>query len=304
MLKLGAHMSIAGGFDKAVHRAKSVESEALQIFTKNQNQWKARDLVDEHVATYRQCCIDCAIDPVVAHDSYLINLASPNDELWEKSIAAFRIELERCERMGIPFLVTHPGAHTGSGTEAGIARVVEALDRIHVDLPGYQVRTLLETTAGQGSTLGATFEELAQLMGGVQAPERLGICFDTCHVFVAGYDIRTPEAYAETMEALDRTVGIANVEAIHLNDALKELGSKRDRHAHIGKGYIGAAGFWNLMNDERLRGKPGLLETEKGDDLAEDREAIVLLRSFVGGACPERDPEVLPEEVVAATTAG
>jgi deoxyribonuclease-4 len=297
MLKLGAHMSIAGGFDKAVHRAHSVESEALQIFTKNQNQWKAKDILAEQAELFRQCCTDCVVDPVVAHDSYLINLASPSDELWEKSIAAFRIELERCEMLGIPFLVTHPGAHTGSGTEAGMQRVIAALDRVHTDLPGYHVKTLLETTAGQGTTLGATFEELATMMGGVATPERVGVCFDTCHIFVAGYDIRSPQAYAETMNHFDSTIGIQHLHAIHLNDALKEHGSRRDRHAHIGKGYIGPAGFWNLMNDERLAGKPALLETEKGDDLAEDREAIMLLRSFVSAECPE----VIAEDFVIQT---
>lgn len=296
MLKLGAHMSIAGGFNKAVERAHSVDSDALQIFTKNQNQWKARDLVDDEIERFTECCTSCSIAPVVAHDSYLINLASPKDDLWEKSIEAFRVELERCERLGIPFLVTHPGAHTGSGTEAGIQRVVEALDRVHAELPGYTVRTLLETTAGQGTTLGATFEELAAIIGGVQAPERLGVCFDTCHVFVAGYDLRTPEAYAETMTQFDTTVGLDQLEVFHFNDALKELGSRRDRHALIGKGFIGPAGFWNIMNDERFEGRPALLETEKGDDLAEDREAIMLLRSFVGGA--------MPDPVVDLTTSG
>ncbi|MDQ3547366.1 MAG: deoxyribonuclease IV [Chloroflexota bacterium] len=284
MLKLGAHMSISGGFDKAVQRAQSVESDALQIFTKNQKQWKAKPIADEDAAIFRQQCLDCAIDPVVAHDSYLINLASPNDEMWEKSIDAFRIELERCEQLGIPFLVTHPGAHTGSGTEAGIARVIVALDRVHAELPGYRVRTLLETTAGQGTTLGATFEELATMIDGVAAPERLGICYDTCHTFVAGYDIRTPETYAVTMEQLDRTVGVSQIEAFHFNDALTDFGSKRDRHAHIGAGFIGAEGFRNFMNDARFAGKPALLETEKGDDLTEDREALTLLRSLVAGA--------------------
>lgn len=287
MLKLGAHMSIAGGFNKAVERAHSVESEALQIFTKNQNQWKAREMVDDEIARFTECCTSCSIDPVVAHDSYLINLASPKDDLWEKSIDAFRIELERCERLGIPFLVTHPGAHTGSGADAGIHRVIEALDRVHQELPGYRVRTLLETTAGQGSTLGATFEELAAIMAGVKEPERLGVCFDTCHVFVAGYDLRTPETYQETMSRFNESVGLKHLKVFHFNDALKELGSKRDRHAQIGKGYIGASGFWNIMNDERFAGRPALLETEKGDDLAEDREAITLLRSFVGNDMPE-----------------
>jgi deoxyribonuclease IV len=301
MLKLGAHMSIAGGFDKAVQRAHSVESEALQIFTKNQNQWKARVIVDDEVTLFKQICLDCTIDHVVAHDSYLINLASPKDDLWEKSIAAFREELERCELLSIPFLVTHPGAHTGSGTEAGVARVIEALDRIHVDLPGYQVKTLLETTAGQGSTLGANFEELAQIMAGVHERERVGVCFDTCHTFVAGYEIRTPDAYAETMRQFDVVIGLQHLHALHLNDALKGFGSRRDRHAHIGAGFIGAAGFWSFMNDERLAGIPALLETEKGDDLAEDREAILLLRSLVGAPCPE--PVGSPAEAVPATSA-
>jgi deoxyribonuclease-4 len=298
MLKLGAHMSIAGGFDKAVQRAHSVESDALQIFTKNQKQWKAKPILDDEVTLYRQQCVDCAIDPVVAHDSYLINLASPKDDMWEKSIEAFRIELERCEQMGIPFLVTHPGAHTGSGTEAGIARVITALDRIHTDLPGYKVRTLLETTAGQGTTLGATFEELAAIIGGVASSERLGVCYDTCHTFVAGYDIRTPETYAETMQQFDRTIGLGMIETFHFNDALTEFGSKRDRHAHIGAGFIGVEGFRHIMNDRRFAGKPALLETEKGEDLAEDREALILLRSLV----VQSDSDAVAE--VAATTAG
>ncbi|MEX1158714.1 MAG: deoxyribonuclease IV [Thermomicrobiales bacterium] len=284
MLKLGAHMSISGGFDKAVQRAKSVDSDALQIFTKNQKQWKAKPILDEDAALFRQQCLDCAISPVVAHDSYLINLASPNDETWEKSIDAFRIELERCEQLGIPFLVTHPGAHMKSGVELGVSRVAQALDRVHTDLPGYTVRTLLETTAGQGTTLGATFEELEAIMAGVAAPERLGVCFDTCHIFVAGYDIRTPDAYAQTMEQFDSTVGVERIEAFHFNDALTEFGSKRDRHAHIGAGFIGTEGFRNFMNDGRFAGKPALLETEKGEDLREDREALILLRSLVVGA--------------------
>jgi deoxyribonuclease-4 len=293
MLKLGAHMSIAGGLHLAIERAKRVDSDAVQVFTKNQNQWRAKPIDDAAATLFKQCCTDLLIDPVVAHDSYLINLATPNDELWEKSIEAFRVELERCEQLGIPFLVTHPGAHTGSGNEAGVARVAAALDRVHADLPGYRVQTLLETTAGQGTTLGATFEELAAIIASVSVPERLGVCFDTCHTFVAGYDIRAPEAYASTMAAFEATLGFDRLKALHLNDALKELGSRRDRHAHIGKGFIGVGGFWNLMNDARLAGKPALLETEKGDDLAEDREAIVLLRSLRGAPYPDPSLEEL-----------
>lgn len=294
MLRLGAHMSIAGGFDKAVERAKAVDADALQIFTKNQNQWRARPIADDEVTRFKAALEETGIGPVVAHDSYLINLASPKDELWEKSIAAFREELERCELLGIPFLVTHPGSHTGSGTDAGIERVVAALDRIHTDSPGLNVVTLLETTAGQGSNLGATFEELQRMLDGVRQPERVAICMDTCHIYVAGYDICSPEAYAETMATFDRLIGIDKIEALHFNDAKHPHGSRKDRHHLISHGCIGIGGFWNFVNDGRLSGKPALLETEKGDDLAEDREAIALLRAQYG----------VPYPAAAVTSAG
>lgn len=280
MLRLGAHMSVAGGLEKAVAHAVAVDSDALQVFTKNQNQWRARELTEANITTFRNAVSEAKLSPVVAHASYLINLASHKDDLWEKSIEGMRVELERCEVLGIPYLVVHPGAHVGSGTEAGIARVIEALDRIHTDLPGYTVQTLLETTAGQGTTLGATFGELQQMIAGVAAPERVGVCMDTCHIFVAGYDIRTPETYAAMMESFDSTIGLDKLPVFHFNDTEKELGSKRDRHAKIGYGLIGAEGFRNFMTDLRLDGKAALLETEKGDDLAEDREAIELLRSL------------------------
>lgn len=282
MLHLGAHMSIAGGFDKAVERAQAVDSDALQIFTKNQNQWRAKPIAEDDVVRFRTALESSGIRQVVAHDSYLINLATPKDDLWEKSIAAFREELERCELLGIPFLVTHPGAFTESSAPEGMRRVIAALDRVHADLPGYQVMTLLETTAGQGTTLGATFEELATMRTGVAAPERVGVCFDTCHTFVAGYDCRSAEAYRETIDTFDSVLGLNSLKAFHFNDAMQGLGSKRDRHARIGYGLIGAGGFWNFMNDPRLQGRAALLETEKGDDLAEDREAITLLRALVG----------------------
>lgn len=286
MLRLGAHMSIAGGFDKAVERASAVDSDALQVFTKNQNQWRARPIADDEVVRFKAALAEHQIGLVVAHDSYLINLASPKDELWEKSIAAFREELERCELLGIPFLVTHPGSHVGSGVDAGIGRVIEALNRIYSETPGLAVRTLLETTAGQGTNLGSTFEELQSMLDGITQPERVAICFDTCHIFVAGYDIRTPETYAETMDNFDRLIGIERIDAFHFNDAKQPLGSKKDRHELIGHGHIGIGGFWNFMNDDRLQDKPALLETDKGDDLAEDREAITLLRAQRGAAQP------------------
>jgi deoxyribonuclease-4 len=275
-------MSVSGGLETAIDRAEQVDSDAVQIFTKNQRQWRAKPLTDEQIAAFRdRLAASATIKCVVAHDSYLINLASPKDDIWEKSIAGFREELERCELLGVPYLVTHPGAHTGSGRDAGVARVIEALDRIHGELPGYEVKTLLETTAGQGTTLGGVFEDLAEIRTSVAAPERVGVCMDTCHIFVAGYDIRTPETYAETMGRFDELVGIDHLFALHFNDAKADLGSHLDRHEYIGQGTIGADGFRNFMNDGRLAGRPALLETEKDDDLTEDREAIILLRSLV-----------------------
>ena len=281
MLRLGAHMSVAGGLEKAFERAAQVDSDAVQIFTSNQRQWKGREVTAEMVELFKEAQASSGIQPVVTHNSYLINMASPKDDLWEKSIAAQELELERCESLGIPYVVAHPGAHTGSGREAGIERIVQALDRIHADLPGYQVITLLETTAGQGTTLGAEFEDLAEIINSVAQPERLGVCFDTCHIFVAGYDCRDPESYAETMGRFDEIVGLGALKAFHFNDSKGELGSNRDRHDYIGQGEIGVEGFRNFMNDARLAGLPALLETDKSEDLHEDREAIELLRSLV-----------------------
>lgn len=284
MLRLGAHMSVAGGLEKAFERAASVESDTVQIFTANQRQWRGREIKPEEVEAFQAEQEKTGIKPVVAHNSYLVNMATPKDDLWEKSIAAQRQELERCEALSIPYVVAHPGAHTGSGREAGVGRIVAALDRLHADLPGYAVITLLETTAGQGTTIGDTFEDLAEIIAGVRQPERVGVCFDTCHTFVAGYDCRTPEAYAATMARFDETLGIDRIGAFHFNDTLGELGCKRDRHQYIGQGEIGPEGFRNFMNDERLQSIPALLETDKSDDLHEDREAIELLRSLVGAS--------------------
>jgi deoxyribonuclease-4 len=274
-------MSVAGGLEKAFERAAQVDSDAVQIFTSNQRQWKGREVTAEMVELFKEAQTSSGIQPVVTHNSYLINMASPKDDLWEKSIAAQELELERCESLGIPYVVAHPGAHTGSGREAGIERIVQALDRIHADLPGYQVITLLETTAGQGTTLGAEFEDLAEIINSVAQPERLGVCFDTCHIFVAGYDCRDPESYAETIGRFDEIVGLDALKAFHFNDSKGELGSNRDRHDYIGQGEIGVEGFRNYMNDARLAGLPALLETDKSEDLHEDREAIELLRSLV-----------------------
>ncbi len=279
--RLGAHMSIAGGLPQAIVRARAVEATALQVFVKSSNQWAARPFAPGEVEAYREASRDAGLDRhTLAHASYLINLASPDDALWEKSIAAIRVELDRCDALGIPWLVVHPGAHVGSGVPSGIARVAEAL---HRTLPqtGQGAGVLLETTAGQGSTLGARFEELGEILKAANHPERVGICFDTCHVLAAGYEFRSAPAYAETMTALDRAVGLDRLLGVHLNDSKGDLGCRRDRHEHIGKGKVGLEAFRLILADSRLRDIPMVLETEKGEDLEEDRVNLSVLRSVL-----------------------
>lgn len=281
--RLGAHMSIAGGMPSAIERARSVEATALQVFVKSSNQWAARPFADGEVAAYREAARTAGLERyTLAHASYLINLASPDPALWEKSVTAFAVELERCTELGIPWLVVHPGAHVGSGVAAGIARVAKAMDRALTrgKTPGAGV--LLENTAGQGSTLGARFEELGQMIRATKHGDRIGICFDTCHALAAGYDLRTSPAYRETMAALEDAVGLDKIRAFHLNDSKGDLGSRRDRHEHIGKGKLGLDPFRLILNDERFRELPMVLETDKGEDLAEDRMNLGVLRSVVG----------------------
>lgn len=280
MLKLGGHESIAGGIYKAFDRAQSVGCEVVQVFVKPNRAWAAPTITDDHVALFRSRHDETGICPVVAHTSYLLNLASPKDSLWRKSRDTLIVEMERCEALGIPWLVLHPGAHVGSGEEAGLARIARALGQVHAATSGFAVQILLETMSGQGSKLGYCFEQLAWLLDRTPAGDRLGVCLDTCHVFAAGYDLRTPEGYAETMESFDRIVGLERLKVIHLNDSKRKLGSHKDRHEHIGQGEIGLEGFRCLLNDPRLSGLPGLLETPKSDDLHEDRENLATLRSL------------------------
>ena len=280
-MKFGAHMSIAGGLHKAFGHGERAGCNTIQIFSKNQQQWRARPLAEQDIAQFKAEQQRTGFGPIVVHDSYLINLASPNDELWEKSIAAFADELERCAALGIPYLVTHPGAHTGSGEQAGLRREAEALNRLFEQGVGGDVVVLLETTAGQGSCLGHRFEHLAQLIELSRRPERLGVCVDTCHMLAAGYDIRTAESCAATLEEFDRVVGIERIKAFHLNDSQKDLGSRVDRHAHIGEGCIGLEGFRAIVNDPRFADMPMILETPKGDDLAEDIENLAKLRGLI-----------------------
>src|SRR5262245_22578080 len=264
MAILGAHQSIAGGYYKAVEIAHRNKCDCVQVFTKNNNQWRAKDLTDEDVRLFKGKLKELGVTHPLAHDSYLINLASPDPVLWKKSVDSFVMEMLRADRLGIPYLVAHPGAHTTSSEEAGIAAVVRALDETHRQTRGIKTKCLLETTAGQGSCLGRTFEQLAAMIDGVKDPDRLGICVDTCHIFAAGYPISSEKDYKATMRALDKTIGIKVVRAFHLNDSLKPLGSRVDRHAHIGKGMIGKEGFRLLLNDKRFSKVPMYLETPKG----------------------------------------
>lgn len=276
---LGAHMSIAGRVDQALYRGREVGCEAVQIFTKQPNRWAAKPLSEEEIAAFRTAWKETGIGPVLAHDAYLINLASPEAALWEQSAQAFQVELERCRALGLPWLVTHAGAHRGAGEEEGLKRIVEALDRVCAAVP--EVLVLLETTAGQGGYLCYRFEHLAYIRQHAACPERLGVCFDTCHVFAAGYELRTPEGYAATMRHLDEVVGLEHVKAFHLNDALKGLGSRVDRHTHIGQGQLGLEPFRLLLNDPRFANHPMVLETPKGPEMEEDRVNLAVLRSLL-----------------------
>ncbi|HEV2127271.1 MAG TPA: deoxyribonuclease IV [Thermomicrobiales bacterium] len=279
-LAFGAHVSVSGGVDKAFARAEEFQMDGIQIFSKNERQWRAKPLADDVIERWFDERERTGISKIVAHASYLINLATPREDLREKSLAAFLEELDRCEMLDIPSLVIHPGAHTGSGEDVGVKAVADALNQVHELRPDHKVRTLLETTAGQGTTLGRTFEELAAIIDQVEAKERVMVCLDTCHVFAAGYDIRRPESYAAVMLHFAHTIGIDRLQAIHLNDSQNGPGTNKDRHEHIGQGEIGLEGFRNIVNDPRLIGVPGLLETEKGENNVEDGRNLARLRDL------------------------
>ncbi len=283
MAILGAHQSIAGGYFKSVEIAHRLKCDCVQLFTKNNNQWRAKELTDEDVALFQAKLTELGVSHPLAHDSYLINLATPDPVLWKKSVDSFVIEMLRADRLGIPYLVTHPGAYTTSTESAGIAAIARALDEVHAQTRGIKTRVLLETTAGQGSCLGCRFEQLAAMIDAVRNPDLLGICVDTCHIFAAGYPISTEKDYRATMRALDKTVGLNLVKAFHLNDSVKPLGSRVDRHAHIGRGMIGNEGFRLLLSDRRFRKVPMYLETPKGMEKGKDLDAINLrtLRSLI-----------------------
>lgn len=277
---LGAHVSVAGGLEKAFARGLESNCTALQIFTKNANQWRAKPISDDEAAAFMQAWKKSGIGPVIAHDAYLINLASPKQSVWEKSKAALIDELQRCAQLGVTGLVMHPGAHLGTGVDTGIKRIREAFHEILPETPP-QVRLLLENTAAQGTYLGGEFAHLAALLEGFDE-NRFGICFDTCHAHSAGYDLSDRESYAAVMTEFDRLIGLGKIKAFHLNDCLKPCGSKVDRHTHIGQGTIGETGFACLIQDQRFTKIPMILETPKGDDGEMDRVNLGLLRELAG----------------------
>lgn len=272
----GAHFSVAGGLHNAAVTAKRFGCPTFQLFTKNAAQWTAPKLTDEQIRLFRDAVRDAGVTSVTVHDSYLINLAAPGDELFEKSVAAFVVELERAEALGADYLVTHPGAHVESGETAGLARVVEGLNRCAKRTAGFRVRILLETTAGQGTCLGWKFEHLKTLLDGVTEPERYGVCLDTCHVFAAGYDLSTADGYDDTFGHFDELIGLGRVAVFHVNDSVKGVGCRVDRHALLGKGKIGSGCFKRLAADPRFADRPMILETPKEDDDGEEMDPVML----------------------------
>jgi deoxyribonuclease-4 len=307
-LRLGAHMSSAGGVHNALLRGREMGCDVIQLFSKQSNQWKAREFRKDELTEWFALRKDSAVPaPELVHDSYLINLAAPEDDLFEKSIDAFAIELGRCAVLQTPHLVMHPGAHKGMGEDWAIDRLrdafVEALERCAVleqdaaeargDADVFRAKVLIETTAGMGTTMGYVFSHIRDIIAAVSRAgleDRFGVCLDTCHIFAAGYDIRTAEGWHDVMREFDETVGLHRLSALHLNDSKVELASRKDRHEHIGQGKIGEAGFRAVMQDQRLHGLPMSIETPKeggpagdaGEEIA-DAYNLSLLRDFASG---------------------
>ena len=250
--------------ENALLEAKRLRMDCAQVFTKNQQQWQSTPLSREQIEAWFAAMNQTGITDVVSHDSYLINMASPAKPLREKSIALMRVELERCEALAIPYLVAHPGAHVGSGVAAGCKRVAGALNRLHRSLKGFKTITLLETTAGQGTTLGRTFEEIARILDQVHAPERVAVCIDTAHMFAAGYDLTSSAGAGATLQELDDVLGLGRVKVVHVNDSKAPFASLKDRHAHIGHGHIDRKALARIVTDDHLLTVPKILETAKG----------------------------------------
>lgn len=274
---LGAHMSIAGHPDKALLRGKEMGCQAIQIFTRNRARWSAKKLSEIEIDAFHRARRETSITPVAIHNSYLINLASPHSDVRKKSFSVLLDEMEWAELLKIPYLVMHPGSHMGDGENRGLERITEAINRVHERTRDYRAKILLETTAGQGTNLGYRFEHLAEIFKLTKSRERLGVCFDTCHVFAAGYDFRTEETYRQLLKEFDRIIGLNRLRLFHINDSKNGLGSRIDRHGHPGKGLIGLEAFSLLLNDPMFVDIPFLLETPKEVDVTgEDRDIVNL----------------------------
>jgi len=278
---LGAHVSIAGGIHNAPERGVKSGCSVIQVFTQNANQWKGKAVSDPDATLFKEKFAASGLADVVSHDIYLINLAAAPGDVQDKSLIAFKEELERCARLGIGKIVMHPGSHNGDGEGIGIKRVCQAFDLLFSQVPQFTGKVLLENTAGQGSNLGYRFSHLKEIIEGSSFPDRFGVCLDTCHAFAAGYQIAERDGYQRTFEEFEQAVGISRLMAFHLNDSKKGLGCKVDRHEHIGAGTLGLEPFRFIMNDPHFTGVPKFLETPKGDDDEMDQVNLKLLRSLV-----------------------
>lgn len=278
---LGSHMSVRGGIFTAFERGTAIGCSTMQVFVKNSNQWVGKPLTAEDIRNYKTAEAKASIAPVVAHAAYLINLCAVDQGVLRRSRAALEDELRRCEALGILGLIVHPGAHMGAGVEAGVAGVAASINYVHRRTPGLRTLTVLETTAGQGTTVGSRFQELSSILAQIEETPRIGICIDTCHLFAAGYPIHSLEGWESTLRKLDSIIGMERLVAVHVNDSKKGLGSRVDRHEHIGRGMLGETCFRNLMNDPRLARVPKILETEKSEDMHEDVRNMRFLRSLL-----------------------
>ncbi len=278
---LGAHTSASGGVSKSIDLAEKLGFTAMQIFTKNNNRWFQKPLEEKEIESFKRKIRNSDIQFVVSHDSYLINLCAVKKEILKKSREAFLNELERCEQLGIPYLNFHPGAHLGVGEKEGIKLIAESLNVVHEKTKDFKVSSMLESTAGQGTSIGYRFEQLQEIIDLVENKDRMSVCIDTAHVFAAGYDIREFPPYNNMIEEFDNIIGLDKLKCFHMNDSKKELGSRIDRHEHIGKGCIGIESFSNIMNDERLVHIPKILETPKGKEQLEDLENLKVLKNLI-----------------------
>lgn len=296
---LGTHVSIAGGVELAPRRGRILNCSAIQIFTKGNRQWSDKPLSAARARLFREAMHDCEIDAVIAHNTYLINLGAPDPAIAKKSIDAMVDEIRRCDALGVPGLVTHPGSHVGEGEKKGIATIAKNLNTVLWQTKGCKVRVLLENVAGQGTNIGRTWEELAAIRDRVKSPERIGFCIDTCHALTGGYDIRSKRGFEEVMASFDDIIGLEHIRAFHLNDSKKPFDSRRDRHEHIGKGEVGLAGFHALLSDARFENVPKVLETPKREDGYEDIQNLRVLRRLIRKtAAPKRKPTwKVPEEI-------